>query len=151
VPIEVRRILIVDDDMQLVGLFARMLASTGENYTIFKAFSGEEALQSLSLEPVDLVLLDLVLPGDSGLDVLHAIKANPDLANVAVIMVSAQYPEELISTQPLSLSLYRREHASLTETLSYLRAVVEAFPKGNLSLTEDSPTPPEAAGVEPVS
>jgi signal transduction histidine kinase/CheY-like chemotaxis protein len=130
VPGQVARILIVDDDAQLVELFARMLASGGENYTILKALSGEEALGLLSEQAVDLILLDLVLPGAGGLDVLREIKSDPTLAGVAVIMISAQYPEALISANPLALSLSRHQHASLTETLNYLRALVEEFPKG---------------------
>jgi signal transduction histidine kinase/CheY-like chemotaxis protein len=130
VPGQVVRILIVDDDAQLIELFARMLASGGGTYTILKALSGEEALGLLAEQPVDLILLDLVLPGAGGLEVLRALKSDPALAATAVIMISAQYPEALISANPLALSLYRREHASLTETLNYLRAVVEEFPKG---------------------
>jgi CheY-like chemotaxis protein len=129
IPRPIQNILIVDDDIQLVELFDRILSSADETFEVLKAFSGAEALQVLKeARPVDLVLLDLRLPDMGGMEVLRAMKARPELADIAVIMASAQNPTELISSNPLSLNVFRGQNASLTETLNCLVGLVEALP-----------------------
>ncbi len=140
----VRQVLLVDDDPQLVELFTRMLDSTGGAYELVKAYSGEDALQILNSQDVDLVLLDVVLPGMSGMDVLRAMKKDERLANLPVIMISGQNPEGLISANPLSISLQRAECATLIQTLNYLRLMLDALPAV-------VPAPAVIAGVPPAS
>jgi len=140
----VRKVLLVDDDPQLVELFTRMLDSTGGAYKLVKAYSGEDALHFLHNQQVDLVLLDVVLPGMSGMDVLRAMKKDERLANLPVIMISGQNPEGLISANPLSISLQRAECATLIQTLNYLRLMLDALPAV-------VPAPAVIAGVPPAS
>lgn len=66
-------------------VISKLLAKEG--YRVFTASTGDEGLQLLKEEAVDLVLLDLMLPGKSGLDVLAEIKA--DESDIEVIMISA--------------------------------------------------------------
>ena len=75
-------ILIVDDDIHISNLLAEALQNNG--YTVQKAFSGTEALLVLSNKKPDLILLDLMLPGISGEEVLSGIK------NIPVIVLSAK-------------------------------------------------------------
>lgn len=141
---EVRRVLLVDDDPQLVELFTRMLESTGGEYELIKAFNGEDALDILRSQAVDLVLLDVVLPGISGMDALRAMKQDSRLAEIPVIMVSGQNPEGLISANPLAISLHRQECATLIQTLTYLRGMLDALPAV-------APTPAVTASAPPAS
>lgn len=76
------RILVVDDDIYINNLLADAL--TREGYTVDKAFSGTEALLVLAKNKPDLILLDLMLPGLSGEELLPKIK------NIPVIVVSAK-------------------------------------------------------------
>ncbi len=68
-----RRILVVDDDRALRHALSTLLADAG--YTVAQAGDGPEALASLARAPTDLMLLDLGLPGMSGLDVLERVRA----------------------------------------------------------------------------
>ena len=81
-----KRILIVDDDMHIGNMLEELLASEG--YRVLRAYSGSEALLLLSCERPDLILLDLMLPGVCGEDVLQKIK------DIPVIVVSAKVDVE---------------------------------------------------------
>ena len=82
------RLLIVDDSEDNRVLLSGRLKRNG--YRCETAVSGEEALARLACENFDLVLLDLVLPGASGVDVLTRIRGAHPLAKLPVIMVTAQ-------------------------------------------------------------
>ena len=77
-----KRILIIDDDIHIGNVLEETLSKEG--YKIFRAYSGTEALLVLSKSKPDLVLLDLMLPGLNGEEVLPQIKGIP------VIVVSAK-------------------------------------------------------------
>jgi adenylate cyclase len=81
------RLLVVDDHSTNRDLLARQLARQG--YSVVTVGSGQEALNKLSSQEFDLVLLDVLMPGMNGLEVLTRIKENPDWAEVPVIMISA--------------------------------------------------------------
>ena len=80
------KILIVEDDMDINNLLVELL--TGQNYEAVSAYSGTEALLWLEKQNFDLVLLDLMLPGMPGEDVLEKIKK--DYQDTCVIAVSAK-------------------------------------------------------------
>lgn len=71
-----------------------MLKSDG--YSIFKAYNGEEALAVLQGNRVDLVLLDIVMPGISGYDVARKMKKNADLSKIPIIFFTSQSNESEI-------------------------------------------------------
>ncbi len=77
-----KRILIIDDDMHIGNMLEETLSKEG--YHVLRAYSGTEALLMLSKSRPDLILLDLMLPGLAGEDVLPHIKGIP------VIVVSAR-------------------------------------------------------------
>ncbi len=80
-------VLVVDDDENNRDLLARRLARDG--YTVRTAPGGAEALASLASAPVDLVLLDVMMPGIDGYEVLRRLKADPATRDVPVLMISA--------------------------------------------------------------
>lgn len=77
-----KKILIIDDDENIGNLLEEIL--TKENYNVFRGYSGSEALLILSKIKPDLILLDLMLPGLSGEEILPKIK------NIPVIIISAK-------------------------------------------------------------
>jgi DNA-binding response OmpR family regulator len=81
------RILVVDDDADNRDILARRLEHEG--YTLQIAVHGEDALARLATEPVDLILLDVMMPGMSGYEVLEAIKGESQWHDIPVIMISA--------------------------------------------------------------
>jgi class 3 adenylate cyclase len=80
-------VLVVDDNASNRELLARRLMRQG--HEVHAAADGAEALALLRQRAVDLVLLDVLMPGRSGADVLRELKADPDLREVPVLMISA--------------------------------------------------------------
>jgi len=81
-----KTILIVEDDKFLRELIAQKLIKEG--YEISKATDGEQGIKKIKEERPDLVLLDLILPGIDGFEVLTRIKTDPALAQIPVIILS---------------------------------------------------------------
>ena len=77
-----KQILIIDDDIHIGNMMEEVLSK--ENYLVSRAYSGTEAVLFLSRQKPDLILLDLMLPGLSGEEVLEKIE------NIPVIVVSAK-------------------------------------------------------------
>ena len=82
-----KRLLVVDDDELNRDLLSRMLFRNG--YEVVTAASGPETLEILDSQPVDLVLLDVMMPGISGIDVLQRIRTKFPANDLPVIMVTA--------------------------------------------------------------
>ena len=81
------KILIADDYPDNLRLLSTRLQSEG--YTFIPAWDGEEALQKIYSEAPDLVLLDVNMPKKDGFQVLAAIRADPEVAHIPVIMITA--------------------------------------------------------------
>jgi len=84
---ELGRILAVDDIEANREVLARRLQREGHTVTV--AAGGREALALARRQPFDLILLDILMPEMSGLEVLEQLKADPDLRHVPVVMISA--------------------------------------------------------------
>jgi len=80
-------VLIADDDAISRKLLRRLLEQDG--YAVCAAADGMEALELFAEESIDLVLLDIVMPGLDGISVLERLKATPGADHVPVIMISA--------------------------------------------------------------
>jgi len=85
------RILTVDDEEHILELLKYNLEGNG--YEVLQAETGEEALEMLGKESVDMVLLDLMLPGIDGLETLRTMRSNPNLKRMPVIMLTAKTEE----------------------------------------------------------
>ena len=81
------KILIVDDEPYNVDLLEQELELL--DYATLAATDGHEALETLAREPIDLVLLDVMMPRLDGYEVLRRLKADPALRHLPVIMISA--------------------------------------------------------------
>ncbi len=81
-----KKILIIEDDKFLRELIAQKLIKEG--YDIAEAVDGEKGIKAVGEEKPDLVLLDLILPGIDGFEVLTKIKEDPKIAQVPVIILS---------------------------------------------------------------
>lgn len=85
-----KKILIVEDDNDIHNLIKEILEK--ENYKIFEAYSGTEALMVLDKEDIELILLDLMLPGLNGEEIIKRIK------NIPIIVISAKIsPEDKVN------------------------------------------------------
>ncbi len=121
------RVLLVDDDTRFVNLVQRILQSADRSYVSTVAYNGEEALARMRADPPDLVLLDLALPVMSGQEVLEAKRADPYLAGIPVLVISAPPPE--VETMPLGhfVELRDPQGLHLGQVIRLLRATLEAM------------------------
>jgi len=81
-----KKILIIEDDKFLRELIGQKLLKEG--YDIVEAVDGEKGIKSIKDEKPDLVLLDLILPGMDGFEVLTKIKKDAGIAQIPVIILS---------------------------------------------------------------
>lgn len=84
-----KRILVIEDDPEMVSLARLFLERAG--YEVLSALEGETGLEVLRTEPVDLILLDIMMAGMDGWDVLKAVRANEQWRDMPVIMLSARH------------------------------------------------------------
>lgn len=89
-PHPIRRILIADDDPEMVRVLRRMLYALLPTPAYWEAYTGAEALRLIQCEKPDLVLLDLLMPDQDGQSVLAQMAADPTLAAIPVIVISAK-------------------------------------------------------------
>lgn len=126
-----QKILIVEDDVSIHNVIEELLKK--ENYTIFNAYSGTEALLLLEKEKYDLILLDLMLPAVSGEEIIEKVKDTP------IIVLSAKISSDdkvncLLSgandyiTKPfdgkellarIEVQLRSKSNSNIKETLKY--------------------------------
>jgi threonine synthase len=87
--VRVRSIAIIEDDPKAALLLRRILQTQGD-YRIFEAHGGAEGLEMVRRERPDLVLLDLMMPDVDGFAVLEALKADEEVSDVPVVVITAQ-------------------------------------------------------------
>jgi threonine synthase len=85
----VQRIAIIEDDPDARRLLRRVLQARGE-YQIYEAEGGREGLELVQRYRPDLVLLDLMMPEMDGFEVMETIRANKDLADTRIIVITAK-------------------------------------------------------------
>lgn len=91
-----RTILIVEDDMALANLYKSELES--KEYKVVHVAEGAQAIDSIKQNKPDLVLLDIMLPGKNGLEILQDLRKVDDIKDTKVIMLTNFGNEENVST-----------------------------------------------------
>lgn len=114
-------IYVVEDEPDIAELISYNLSLRG--YTVKTFSSGEEGFKAILANPPDLVLLDIMLPGLSGLDVCQRIKQSDQFQKVPIIMVSAKGEENDIVR---GLELGADDYITKPFSTSVLNARVEA-------------------------
>jgi len=82
-----KKILIAEDETHIAKIIRFKLEKNG--YTVIHESNGNDALASIISEKPDLVLLDVMMPGMNGFEVLKAIKADPNVGDIPIIMLTA--------------------------------------------------------------
>jgi two-component system alkaline phosphatase synthesis response regulator PhoP len=91
-PVMSRKILVVDDNLDSIMILRSILETNG--FSVRVAQSGPEALEQLKHELPDLMLLDVMMPQMSGIEVLERVKSTHATSKVPVIMVTAKVQDE---------------------------------------------------------
>jgi DNA-binding NarL/FixJ family response regulator len=116
------RILIVDDHPVVLAGLTSMLGTQAGMEVAGSASGGEEALQMLQRTPVDLLLLDLRMPGMSGIDTLHALK-RAKISIRVVILTSFETDEDIYRAVQAGAQGYLLKDAPQADMIDAIRAV----------------------------
>ena len=87
----IRKILLVDDSRTELHFLSRLLGKRG--YDVRTAQNGEEALRRLNEETPDLILMDVVMPGQNGFQLTRSITRDPRWSGIPVIMCTSKNQE----------------------------------------------------------
>jgi len=116
-------ILVVDDERSITDLLSEDLAEEGYNYAT--APTGEKALERLSIDSIDAVLLDLNLPGISGMDVLKEAKSNfPE--TIVIVVTAAGDAQTAVEAMKLGAIDYITKPFELERVNSSIEAALKA-------------------------
>jgi signal transduction histidine kinase/CheY-like chemotaxis protein len=146
----VQRVLVADDDPEIVRLFRRMLRTHIPVQDCLEAYNGEETLRLVQSEKPDLVLLDLMMPEVDGMGVLERMVADPDLADIPVIIVSAKGQDQASLPLPGAIQVSKATGFQLGEIVRALEALFSALAPGWHPSGSTEPAPAEAP-VEPLA
>ncbi len=144
----IQTILIVDDEPLSVAMLSSLLE---DEYHVTMANSGREALEIISRQPPDLILLDILMPVMDGYEVFRIVKRNPALRNVPILFITALGEAECESeglemgagdyiVKPFNPSLVRlrvRNHLELKRQRDLLTARTEELQRLNSELARE--------------
>ncbi len=136
-----RRILVVEDEADIAESL-RYNLEKDQLYAVTVASSGEKGLQLARERPFDLVILDLMLPGIDGLEVCRALRGNPDIARIPILMLTARVEEsdKLVGLE-LGADDYMTKPFSMKEILARVKALLR-----RATLPAGAPAPSLVAG-----
>ena len=80
--------MIIEDEEDAAELFAEMMRVSG--YRVVKTSKSVPAIEIMTAEKPDVILLDIMMPEVSGLDILRAMRGDPALANIPVVIITAK-------------------------------------------------------------
>jgi DNA-binding response OmpR family regulator len=134
-------ILVAEDDRDIADLVAHYLKRAG--WTVHTVGSGDEALVSARQESFDLVVLDVMLPGLSGLEVCRALRADKRTAMVPIIMLTARAEE---TDRIMGLEIGADDYISKPFSPNELVARIRALARRVVRATPDASTTTIAFG-----
>jgi two-component system, sensor histidine kinase and response regulator len=116
------KILVVDDEPPLREL---VVVTLGDAFVCEEVDNGDEALARLNADQYDLVMLDVMMPGTSGTDVLRKMRADEELRDVPVIVMSAwQSPQDVASALEAGADRFLAKPFRIDELGSMVRGLV---------------------------
>ena len=89
-----KTIMIVDDNPDIVTIVKTLLE--GKGYKVQSAYSGQEVFNLLAEQKPDLIILDIMMPRMSGLEVLTRLKGDTNTRSIPVVLLTAKQPDEAI-------------------------------------------------------
>ncbi len=111
-----KKILLVDDDVDFCEATKMLLES--KDYEVVTAHDGKEGLERVKAEKPDGVILDVMMPEMNGYDVCVVLKADPELKNIPVVLLTAV-------DQAMFRTTYTRLMGLMTEADDYIAKPVE--------------------------
>lgn len=122
---EPKRIVIVEDEPDTAEMFAEMMRLSGHH--VLKSYGGTPAIALISHELPDVVVLDVMMPDLSGLEVLRFIRRDPRLEQIPVIVVSAKsLPSDIKDGLDAGANAYLTKPVAFQDLNLAVRQVIEA-------------------------
>jgi len=122
----VRTVLLVDDEPDVLHLFGRMLSNAERDYHVLRARNGRQALNLLRERRPDVMLLDLIMPGMDGTQVLEEKNHDPAIRDIPTVVITSRDPagEPILSNM---LTVTRGGGLSGRDLLACIQAISEAL------------------------
>jgi len=117
-----KRILVVDDEPDTLGLIELTLSTA--SYDVRTAFDGKTALALLSQEPFDLLLLDIMMPGLSGFEVVEQLQAGSSPVPPLVFLTAKNRPEDRERGNTLGARAYLVKPTTRGQLLDVIQQVL---------------------------
>ena len=134
-------LLLVDDNPDNLDMLGRRLRKKG--YKILSAASGREALQTMAKEPVDLVILDVMMPEMSGLEVVERIRKEPHWKSIPIVMATAKSEsEDIVTALDLGADDYVPKPIDVDILLARVRVHLRGRPARTALDVESTTKPP---------
>lgn len=138
-----KKILIADDEKDIVELIAYNLEREG--YAVVKAFDGQKALDAIDAEKPDLVVLDLMMPEISGMEVCRMVRRQAATVALPIIMLTAKSdPVDKILGLEVGADDYLTKPFHVRELIARIRAVLR---RSERSSDDDAPESLDYAGL----
>ena len=87
-----KRVLLIEDEPNIIEAISFILSRDG--FTVHTHEDGETAMGKVLATPPDMIILDVMLPGKSGFDILQELRAEPKTASIPVLMLTARGQEK---------------------------------------------------------
>lgn len=121
---DAKRIVIVEDEPDTAEMFAEMMRLSG--YQVMKSYGGTAAIALIAEAKPDAVILDVMMPDLSGLEVLRFIRRDPRLAHIPVIVVSAKsLPTDIREGLEAGASVYLTKPVAFQDLNNAVRTAVQ--------------------------
>jgi CheY-like chemotaxis protein len=123
----VEHILVVDDDPRMTNLLPRMFHGLGKSFEIARAYNGQMGLEKMRQQCPDLVLLDLSMPEMDGFAMLEQLKADKELCDVPVVLISAhtRTPEEERQLSGKMMFISSQTGFTNEDVLEYVQGILD--------------------------
>jgi DNA-binding response OmpR family regulator len=119
-----KSVIIVEDEPETADMFAEMMLLNG--FTVRKSSGGRMAMNMIAHEKPDAVLLDVMIPDISGIEVLRFMKRDPNLSNIPVIIVSARsQASDIQQGLDAGASLYLTKPVAYPELISAVKNALD--------------------------
>lgn len=124
-----RKIVIIEDEPDTAEMYAEMMRLNG--YEVVKFFGGSSAVAQIAEQQPLAVVLDLMMPDISGLEVLQYMKADPNLSDIPVIIVSAKtLPTDIDEGLKAGANVYLTKPVSFSDFKKAINDAVTLAEKG---------------------
>lgn len=120
-----KTVLIIEDEEDAAELFAEMMRVSG--FRVLKTSKSAPAISMMTADRPDVVLLDIMMPEISGLDILRQMRRDPNLANIPVVMVTAKsMPADIKNGMEAGASTYLTKPVGFMELKEAVERILGA-------------------------